>query len=204
MTVVRYTLLADGTSDGALLTPIQWIIEKHFPGLRTLQQFAQHDLPASLGLQARVDEALRAYPCEVLFVHRDAEREGYNDRFQEIARALGKREQSWIPIIPIKMTEAWLLGSEKAIRAAAGNPNGREKIRLPSVGEWERLPDPKEDLFEAIRVASELRGRRLAGLPVKRMRALVAERTEDFSHLRALHSFRELEGAIQKNFARFN
>ncbi|WP_420993487.1 hypothetical protein ACKI2N_016460 [Cupriavidus sp. 30B13] len=203
MTTVRYTLLADGTSDGALMAPLQWLIENHFPALRTVPQFAQHDLPAGDGLRARVEEAVRAYPCEVLFVHRDAERLSYEDRLLEIETATKECVQHWVPIVPVRMTEAWLLGSERAIRAAAGNPNGREKLRLPLAGDWERLSDPKEELFDAIRVASGLKGRRLAGLPVRRIRALVAEKTPDFEHLRVLPSFRELEKSLITTFARF-
>jgi hypothetical protein len=49
-------------------------------------------------------------------------------------------------VIPVKMTEAWLLIDEKAIREAAGNPKGRQPLNLPKPSKTEELSDPKETL----------------------------------------------------------
>ncbi|UZF25780.1 hypothetical protein [Ralstonia pseudosolanacearum] len=186
------------------MRPLQWLVEHHFPGLRTVPQFAQHDLPARAGLEARITEALQAYPCEVLFVHRDAEREPYDTRVLEIENVMAATaQQHWIPVVPVRMTEAWLLGSEEAIRSAVGNRNGRISLGLPNRSQWERLPDAKETLFECIRTASELRGRRLASLQVRRIRQLVAQYTEDFGHLRGMESFDVLERHVVNVFGQF-
>jgi hypothetical protein len=74
---IRCTLLADGTSDEALLPICKWVWEQHWP-----QRLADWQL-ASLqgiklqpkGLAGRLKLALQLYPCDVLFVHRDAEKE---------------------------------------------------------------------------------------------------------------------------------
>jgi hypothetical protein len=94
------------------------------------------------------------------------------------------------------MTEAWLLCNEQAIRTAAGNSRGDQPLNLPSFHSLENLPDPKNRLYETIRTASELGGRRLKRLPVAEYAARVAELIEDFSPLRQLSAFRELEAEV--------
>lgn len=202
MRIIRYTLLADGRSDSSLIPIIQWVIESNFEHLATQGAFALEGIPPpARGLRARVDAALALYACEVLFVHRDAERDGHAVRRKEVQNDLGDLIHTWIPVIPVRMTEAWLLGDEAAIRRAAGNPNGRVALKIPATTKWEALPDPKEDLFALLRTAAELPARRRIDEP--RARSRVAQLTRDFAHLRRLDSFQRFEADIIETFARF-
>jgi hypothetical protein len=70
-------------------------------------------------LEERLQDAIKLFPCDVLFIHRDAEREPPEKRRREIdmaIAALGNSVSYWVPVIPVRMTEAWLLIDEKAIR----------------------------------------------------------------------------------------
>ena len=53
------------------------------------------------------------YPCDLLFVHRDAERESIEQREKEIRESLEKSAMERTPpvvrVIPVRMQEAWLL-----------------------------------------------------------------------------------------------
>ena len=100
---------------------------------------------------------------DVLVVHRDAERQTVDDRLAEIRAALQSAALEWhlIPVIPVRMTEAWLLLDESAIRLVAGRPTGTEPLNLPSVAQVEAEPDPKSCLQEVLATASGLSGRRL-------------------------------------------
>lgn len=61
-------------------------------------------------------------------------------RRTEIVNALPAETTRHIPVIPVRMTEAWLLGHELSIRSAAGNPNGSENLELPDLGGWKERP----------------------------------------------------------------
>jgi hypothetical protein len=100
-------------------------------------------------------------------------------------------------VVPVQMTEAWLLFDEGAIRRAAGNPNGRITLPLPDWRRAESLAKPKEILFEALRVASELPARRRRALDVERARARIVDFIDDFSPLHELPSFRRLENDVR-------
>ncbi len=189
MKILRYTLVADGTSDTMLLPIINWVIADNFPRLSYQPQFARDLGNVGHGLQARISTALSLFPCDVLFVHRDAENQSRTSRLNEINDALEGSVNGFVPIIPVRMSESWMLSDIAAIRAAAGNPNGRVRLNIPNKGQWEKISDPKEVLFSALRDATEKVGRQLTKFNPHRQRSRVTELTSDFSELRGLPSF---------------
>lgn len=198
MTLLRYTLLSDGSSDAALMQIIEWLISRHRPDLAVLGQAADHLLTKDRGLRSRIPAALAKYPCDVLFVHRDAEAQPIAVRLQEIVAASIGLTTPAIPVIPVKMTEAWLLSDETAIRSAAENRNGRMMLNIPAKNRWETLPDPKRILFDLLEEASGKKGRALDRFNPHKQRALVTQWTSDFSGLRGLPSFDFFEAQLVK------
>jgi hypothetical protein len=99
---------------------------------------------------------------DVVVVHRDADNSGTDTRLSEIEKAVQEVGQEFavVPVIPIRMTEAWLLLDERAIRQVAGNPNGRMALDLPTAREVERIADPKTHLRDCLLTASGAAGRR--------------------------------------------
>ncbi len=194
MTQLRYTLVADGSSDRTLIPIINWLFDR--ADILYQPQFAVGLPPASDGLKLRVNTAVKLFPCDLLFVHRDAEKISFSERVSEIQEQLKDINKNFLPIVPVRMTEAWLLSSEAAIRMAAGNPNGTIPLDLPPCREWENKPNPKEILFKALRDASNLQGRRLRGFSEEKARHRVSELTEDFAHLEHLEAFARLRDDV--------
>ena len=201
VTTLACTLLADGTSDRVLEPVLRWLLDNHCPDATSLQ-FAKY-LPGNpKTLAERIATALDQYPCHLLFVHRDAEAISPEDRQHEI-------DDAWTPqtdklhlvtIIPVRMTETWLLLDEAAIRSASGNPNGKMPLKLPSASQLESLKDPKELLFEALRTASGHSGGRLKAFSPETRRHRVSELMTRYETLRALPSFLRLEAQLQQIF----
>jgi hypothetical protein len=207
MRELRYTLVSDGSSDRALQPILSWLLMEHrvlcpiqpeWADLRRLRH-----PPKTLA--SRIEWSLDLYPCDILFVHRDAEiradRRSYQQRKNEIIDALANINLAQIPsicVVPVRMMEAWLLINEAALRRAAGNPNGATPLNIPNTAHLEEIPDPKEVLYTLLRVASELRGRRLRRFEEERSAGLVAEYIDDFAQLRRLPAFRALEADIEE------
>ncbi|RRR65570.1 MAG: DUF4276 family protein [Candidatus Viridilinea halotolerans] len=204
MNMLHYTLLTDGNSDRALLPIVTWALREQ--GVRRAIHAEWADLSRVLrrprSLEARIAEALALYPCDLLCVHRDAERELPAKRRDEIATALAAviSNDTLLPpvvcIIPVRMQEAWLLFDVAAIRAAAGNPNGKQPLRLPDLARIEQMPDPKETLRRLLREASGLRGRRLQKFDDRPER--VAAFMDDFAPLRTLSAFQRFEAELRE------
>ncbi len=192
---LSYTLLTDGSSDKTLMPIIDWVLEQ-VPNIRFSGQHADMTLKASLGLFRRAEAAVKVYECDILLVHRDAEAQAIAERIAEIHSDLTKLNKRYIPIVPIRMTEAWLLIDEQAIRAAAGNPNGKISLDIPKPERLEHIPDPKERLFEQLRLASELPTGRLKKFRPESCRHRVAELISDFSQLRKLSAFVQFENDL--------
>jgi hypothetical protein len=200
MTDLRYTLLAEGSSDRALLPVLTWLLRRHGVARPIQPQWANlHYLPAPpRTLAARIARAVDLYPCDLLFVHRDADREPRARRLQEIAAAL--LDCAGIPpvvcVVPVRMQETWLLVDEQAIRQAAGNPHGQDPLALPPLGSLEQLPDPKTTLHRLLQDASGLHGRRRKEVPVRVYAARIMEPIADFTPLQELPAFAALDADI--------
>jgi hypothetical protein len=156
-----------------------------------------------ISLAIKIREAVRLYPCDFLFVHRDADRESHEHRRNEINLAIMNLHLEidippYVCVIPIRMQESWLLFDEMAIRLAAGNKNGHMPINLPLVSRLESIPDPKHNLHEILKTASGLSGRRLKRFRASQTARRISEFTEDFSPLRNLSAFSALENDIQE------
>jgi hypothetical protein len=203
MKTLRYTLVTDGSSDVALKPIIEWVVAQHRPDLGVMGDLAKDIGNVGLALTARIPRALQLYPCDILFVHRDAEGESLDFRMAEIEAAVGALHTCCIPIVPVRMTEAWLLSDEMAIRSAAENRNGRIPLHLPPKRNWESVNDPKRVLFDSLVTASEKSGRALSKFNPNRQRTLVAERTTDFSSLRGLPSFDIFERQVIRKIEGF-
>jgi hypothetical protein len=196
MALLRFTLVADGSSDEVLMPILVWLIEQHRPGMRIAGAFARLSADVGNRLPSRLPVALRNFPCDLCFVHRDAEGESYEARSQEIGNASAGLETPCVPVIPVRMTEAWLFSDERAIRFASGNASGRLPIGLPNRRTWEVMADPKQRLFTVLCEASGRSGRALRKFSPERARSLITSHTENFAGLRGLASFDALEANL--------
>lgn len=199
---MTFTLAADGRSDRVLLPIIEWSLRNcgatSFAG--AWADFGR--IPRQRDNEARWRIAVDLYPCDILFVHRDAEAQNPAERRREISTALATAGITWVPVIPVRMTEAWLLANERAIRMAAGNPHGTEPLGLPNLNRLEDLPDPKLILHDALKRACGLNARRRARFNATQCAHLITSHIEDYSPLQALPAFRHLQDDIRNVLAR--
>ena len=205
MKFFNFTLLSDGSSDKALIPHLTWLLRQNGLTLPIVSAWADlsrlREKPA--GLLQRIERSIELYPCELLFIHRDAEKENPDKRREEISEALANLNDKTVKppsvcVVPVRMQEAWLLFDELAIRRASGNPYGSSNLDLPKLKKVEGLPDPKETLYDLLRTASEKIGRRLKQFSVRHSAGQVSEFIEDFSPLRKLSAFSQLENDIKE------
>jgi len=161
--------IAEGSSD----LPLAGIIESLFfargvsvrlsnPDYSLLSTRVRRDVKSRLtaGLE------LTGETPNVIVVHRDSDSADPDERRREIeigAQAASVTSEI-VPVIPVRMTEAWLLIDERAIRQVAGNPGGHMDLGLPKLHEIERKADPKKLLGECLIRAADATGRRRKAL----------------------------------------
>jgi len=185
LSVHRYTLLADGSSDKVLLKVVDWLLRQ-----REVYPEAQFASPESASLGDRLPKALKEFPCDLLIVHRDAENSPLEERRKEIEEACNSLESPpTVCLVPVRMTEAWFLFDEESLRRAAGNPNGNMPLELPRLRVAEKLPNPKEILYGALRTASGTQRRKRKKFNPQRAFHRLAALIDDFSPLEELPAF---------------
>lgn len=204
MTEIRFSLLSDGSSDQVLIPILTWALRLWIPPLVPIQP-TYADLRRIPNppeeLSGKIEKTIQLYPCNLLFVHRDAEGQPADQRYGEIDEAIRRIRLSnrsrHVGVVPVRMMEAWLLTDEIAIRKASGNPNGCESLDLPKCSDLERIPYPKKVLYEALKTASGLHGRRKKQFRVPQAIQRIPDFTQDFTPLRQLSAFRKLEEDLQ-------
>jgi len=196
MRQLEYTLLAEGSSDRALMRILTWAVQQQ------LKDISAHGYHADLRelrkaprtLHERMLAAVKLYPCDLLFVHRDSDAALPQQRKLEIQTAYaesGLSSPRMVCVIPVRMTEAWLLLDEGAIRIAAGNPNGKENLDLPRAPD--QIANPKDVLGELLTQAGGLSGRRKKNFRPERHIWQIPGCMEDFRILRRLTAFTDFE-----------
>lgn len=124
MELIRYTLIADGSSDKVLMNVIKWLLDDLYPEIPNKGTFGDfrnlRNPPKKGDVKRQVQYAQHFYPFDILFYHRDAESNKNNIVEERIAEIIEQLEEDIIPktvcIIPIKMMENWLLLDETAIK----------------------------------------------------------------------------------------
>ncbi len=185
MKPVDYALIGDGATERALLPILAWVLRAQAPA----EKFSFQGFVARGGrdLGRTIEDAIRKYRPSLLFVHRDAEKIPADQRRAEIP----VRDEV-VPVVPVRMTEAWLLMDARAIREASGNRNGDEPLDLPRSRAIESLSNPKKDLEDLLlRAAAPLgqRRRKRFALEHPQMVQRLAECIRDFGPLRELPAF---------------
>lgn len=87
---MRFTLISDGSSDKALIPILRWVLLRN--GVRSevsgdWVDWSRFRNPPN-NLAGKIESAVRIYPSELLFVHRDAEAAEPAERRNEIRRAV--------------------------------------------------------------------------------------------------------------------
>lgn len=202
---VTFSLVGEGTSDLNLVAPIESLllrygaesVEARPVDLSTVPDRVGHKVVEKVKWVVENDTNV-----DIIFVHRDADNAGYDKRYGEISDAFRDfaSDFNWVPVIPVRTIEAWILVEEYEIRRVADNPNGRIDLDVPSVKDVESIKNPKEKLFDLLRQASEVSGRRLKKLnrSLGRCRSRLIDQLDVEGPVKELESWKTFEAYTKK------
>ncbi len=147
-----------------------------------------------------IPDFLQSYESEAMlaFVHRDAESISLEERLREFAP---NTHEDIVPVIPVKMSEAWLLFDKRAVSLAAGRPS--ISLTVPNVAELENLSDPKSLLEKLLlKAAGSPSGRRRKDFKrsIVERRVSVASHISDFAPLEALEAFAQFQQSLDDKY----
>lgn len=195
---MRFVLVCEGWSDAALVSHIQRLLVQCGCANPRGTPF-----PWGSRIAEKIGKAVElANDLDLLFVHRDANNIGAEKRYLEIKQAVENTlplECRWVAVVPVRMTEAWLLLDEAAIRRVVRKPNGKQPLGLPSPRHAERVSDPKDVLSKALLAAVATTGRRRRKFKQEfpRLRRILLEDLPIGGRLESLPSWRAFRDATQ-------
>ena len=141
----------------------------------------------------------------MIFVHRDAEALTLDERLGEFdAVDRGLRHPNGDDrnhVVPVRMSESWLLFDGTAIAHAAGSPSSR--VPVPPVAQIENIAAPKDHLDDLLfGAAGGPAGRRgkIFKRSIAQRRVSVAEYVTDYSPLENLPAFRRFQEALAERY----
>ena len=190
---LAYAVVADGGTDRLLVPIIQWAVHRLDPGVEILE-------PEFRKRKGSITDFLRAYRtgAMLIFVHRDSEGLALEERLQEFDTV---DRQDVVPVVPVRMSESWILFDGSAIAQAAGSTSAR--VPAPGIVQIENIPDPKdrldELLFQAAGSPVGRRGRNFKRSIVQR-RVSVAEYISDYRPLENLPAFRSFQDSLARHY----
>ena len=126
---LRIALILDGSSDAALRFPCEWLLRRHN---RDASVEVLPEPKPRPNLKQRILAALKTEP-NILLVHRDAEKETWESRRQEIQRAVDSAGMgNVVGVVPVRMT--MLGGCGKLVGAPSCELKSRQRpTRLVSI-----------------------------------------------------------------------
>ena len=190
---LTWSIVADGGTDRMLVPIIEWAIHRLDPDVEILE-------PVFLKRKGSVQDFLRTYESDamIIFVHRDSENLPLEHRLSEFDDVT---RQDVVPVVPVRMSEAWILFDGRAIARAAGSR--ADEVSAPRIGEIESISDPKDrldkQLFDAAGSPTGRQGRNFKRSIAPR-RVSVAMHIEDYGPLEVLPAFRSFQDALAERY----
>ena len=183
---ITFTVVADGGTDRVLVPIIRWAIHR-------LDQEVDILEPEFVKRSGSVAEFFESYNSTTMlvFAHRDAENSAVETRLREFDQVF---LDGVVPIVPVRMSEAWLLIDGSAIARAADSPNAG--VAVPKLSRIEQIADPKTELeqllFKAAGSPTGRRGKNFRRSMVSR-RVNLASLISDYSPLEKLNAFAKFQ-----------
>lgn len=185
MTVLVLAFYAEGPTDEQFLPLIiqrtvqQILIERGRTTVDILEPILLRHLIDRKKYPSQAERLLqaghRAAGYHALIIHADADHptseRAMRERIQPGLRLIQQTRERvceyLIPLIPVQMTEAWLLADPEALRTVIGTQVATQKLGLPErIHQVESDPDPKETLRQVVQnaLADQPRRRRRLNL----------------------------------------
>lgn len=190
---LTWAIVADGGTDRLLVPVIQWAIHRLDPDVEILE-------PEFRKRRGSIEESIGACSsgAMIVFVHRDSENLTLHDRLQEFEAVAREKV---VPVVPVQMSEAWILFDGPAVAKAAGSRTA--DVPVPRTTEIESIGNPKERLDELLFLAAgEPTGRRGRNFrrSLAQRRVSVAEYIVDYSPLESVPAFRSFQGTLAERY----
>lgn len=211
-------LTAEGTTDIRFLESVV---------TRTFQNIAFNECEYDLELQVHILETkkigldfpeftqkasidgVEKFGISVLAIHSDAGKDSYEERkqhkFVPAQQTLDTLEEDCckllVPIIPVRMIEAWMLADTDLLKSEMGTDKSNNVLGIDR--NPESIADPKNVIEQAIKIATEDKPKRRQRLSISDLYSIVGD-TIGIAALERLESYRKFQDEVRRAYRELN
>ncbi len=154
-------------------------------------------------------DGVRNFGMMALAIHTDADDNTYEERMgnkiipaqkeldglkEDICRVL-------TPVIPVRMTEAWMLADKQLLKDEIGTTKSDDELGINH--DPESMSDPKQVVKEAIRIAESGTSKRRHKLHISELYSIIGDKLR-ISELMRLKSYRSFQEAVRDTYRKYN
>ena len=155
--------------------------------------------------------AKKAKWANILCVHTDSDSESddeafnfrINPAFEYVKEEKGNLCKNLVAIVPIQMSEAWMLADSELLLEEIGANDRRRQLNLPRQNQIERKSDPKSLIEEILRITNDSSGRRRSRLTISELYTPISQKI-NLDHLKNLSAFDKFYQNAKKALVRIN
>lgn len=145
----------------------------------------------------------------ILAIHTDADRDSYEERkqhkFVPAQSLLDSAEEDCckilVPIIPVRMIEAWMLADTALLKEEMGTNKNDHDLGIDRFPE--SIADPKNVIQEAIRLATADKPKRRQRLSIGELYSIIGDKIE-LSKLDRLDSYTKFREEVREAYRKLN
>lgn len=143
---------------------------------------------------------------DFILIHIDSDREtsnqAYQNRIQPIIKALDNPSIHIIPIIPVRMTESWMLADQQLLKEVLFTNKTYADLGIRS--NVETIADPKACIQNAIRIVNQKRPKKQRGtIVIGELYEILGENIR-LSELQRLPSYQQFQDAARQALIKAN
>lgn len=155
-------------------------------------------------------EGVRQFGMMALAIHTDADTNTYEERFknkilptQEYLNNIEDEDicKLLIPIIPVRMTEAWMLADKQLLKNEIGTTKSDSELGINR--DPEAFSDPKEVIENAIRIAMQDYPKRRRRLNISELYSIIGDKLST-AELSRLESYRNFRAEVRNAYRAFD
>lgn len=155
-------------------------------------------------------EGVRQFGMMALAIHTDADTNTYEERFrnkilptQEYLNNIEDEDicKLLIPIIPVRMTEAWMLADKQLLKNEIGTTKSDSELVINR--DPEAFSDPKEVIENAIRIATQDYPKRRRRLNISELYSIIGDKLST-AELSRLESYRNFRAEVRNAYRAFD
>ncbi|MDZ4763639.1 MAG: DUF4276 family protein [Chloroflexota bacterium] len=206
MNTIVFGFYGEGARDYGFIQPlVERLLNEIIPHVDIFAYSIKIEKEAYSLVRTMLEVAKAGYGYSLIIFHQDADAsdtqkclsERFQPRYETVKNTDEQINKTFVPIIPVRMTEAWMLVDFEAFKRVTGTDKNADDLEFPNrPHQVEALQEPKFIFEQAVRKSRNSSRRRRRMIDPSEIYVPLAAQI-DLERLRLVPSFHEFETGLK-------